>query len=260
LIKRLLTLIFFASSGLISTSIKANTTTAQKEIIHIGITANRKPFVYLDEQQQAKGMLVEIINSICTEIDANCIYTVNNFPSLLEKLQNSGLQALLVIDQVVIPDIDYLKLSAPLCKMKPLFVQPASDKSHNAIPKDYEKKILGVLEGSIMHLDLLDNYSESSQIRPYMLLESGVFDLAHGRIDALYVAESFYHARVKTTRLIDQKTGRELHAFEVGKNELPKTSIRLAIHESANPLLEKVNAAIKKVDLEQNCLDVLMSK
>lgn len=229
-----------------------------QDIINIGVTANRKPFIYLNEDQSTEGILVQAIESICTEINARCLYTAKEFPNLLYDLQNSSIQLLLVIDDVVLPEIDQLILSEPLCRMQPSFIQASNNESVTLQPEDYKTKTIGVRYGSIMHLDLLDNYSEFASLRPYGLLESGVFDLVSGRIDALYTEASFYHSRVKTAKLISNVTNEKLHGFNVEDIKLPPTHMRLAADTSNTDLIKRINAAIKAAKLDQSCLELLM--
>ncbi|PWQ97167.1 transporter substrate-binding domain-containing protein [Leucothrix arctica] len=231
-----------------------------QDIINIGVTANRKPFIYLNEDQSTEGILIQAIESICTEIDARCLYTAKEFPNLLYDLQNSSIQLLLVIDDIVLPEIDQLTLSEPLCHMQPLFIQASDSETVKPKPEDYKKKMIGVRYGSMMHLDLLDNYSEFASLRPYGLLESGVFDLVNGRIDALYTEASFYHSRVKTAKLISNVTNEKLQGFNVEDIKLPQTHMRLAADTSNADLIKRINAAIKAAKLDQSCLELLMGR
>lgn len=231
-----------------------------QDIINIGVTTNRKPFIYLNEGQSTKGMLVQVIESICTEINARCLYTAKEFPNLLYDLQNSSIQLLLVIDDVVLPEIDQLTVSEPLCRMQPLFIQASNNESVTVKPEDYKTKTIGVRYGSIMHLDLIDNYSEFASLRPYGLLESGVFDLVNGRIDALYTEASFYHSRVKTAKLISNVTKEKLHGFMAEEIKLSKTHMRLAADTSNADLIKRINAAMKATKIDQSCLELLMGR
>lgn len=241
---------------------KASADTETKLSLLIGIPENRAPYIFTNDRHQLDGILVRPLRALCKHINYDCVFISGSFHPNLEKLQTGGLQVLLLLDDAVLPEVDQVSLSKPLCKINPVFIQVnTSGSDAKQQPSAFEGKRLGVLSGSTLHLDLVDNYYEFASIHPYDLLESAAFDLAFGRIDSLYTSEAFYLDRVEAKSLMSeippsQKLGvtfmQEPANFPMG--------MRLAIPDNETPLLEKFNNAISEKQMGQDCADLIQRK
>ena len=243
-------------------AIGAVDSTAMKPLLLIGITENRGPFVYVNNQQVADGILIQTLNTLCQQIEYNCVYEPGEFYPLLEELQIGGVQALMVIDDAILPEVDEVLLSKPLCQMKPVFVQLEDGKKQSTKERQYfEGKKLGVLSGSMMHLNLMDNYSEFASIHPYQLLESGAFDLVFGRIDSLYTTEAFYEDKIKGQNLVSPfYPQKKFEAITLKTPEDFPTSMRLALPGTETTLLTKFDEAITQQQMGKPCASLLAAK
>lgn len=224
--------------------LSAQSAWADNTELYIGIEKNRHPYTYLDTQLQAQGLLVDSIRSLCDHAKMTCHFVADDFDTLLEDVQLLQLNALMVIDSFIDPDIDQLGLTSPLCQLESVVLQQASAKPRKEIA-DFRSTTIGVREGSLLHLYLLDEYSSVARLRPYSLLENGVFDLYTGRIDALFMDEAFYHDRVLATILNSQSGGARLIKLPVTSPELPAISMRLAVRNRDTDLLQTLEKAIK---------------
>jgi ABC-type amino acid transport substrate-binding protein len=225
-----------------------------KLTLFVGIPQNRAPFVYTNEIQVVDGVLIKLTKTLCNQLNYDCIFMPGSFYPTLEKLQGGALQALIVLDDVILPEVDEVRLSDPLCKVNPVFIQMEEGNSEKKQPSDFEGKKLGFLSNTTMHLDLLDNYSEFASLHPYELLESAAFDLAFGRIDSLYVSEAFYLERIAEKNLMPQLFPDK--KFEVAYMKEPTdfpTSMRLAIPASDTTLLNRFNKAITEQKMGAGC-------
>lgn len=206
-----------------ATEKKAAKKIEQKQL-YIGIESRRMPYSDVNDAQKAQGILVDATKQVCKKMNANCRFINDNFSSLLQQLATRQLHAVINIDTVVLPKIDKLKLSPPLCRITPVFIQHQS--SQKKTSTDFKNTTIGVLEGSSLHFYLLDHYSRFARLRAYPVLENGVFDLVSGRIDALYADNAFFQYRVASTSLARDMTPPTLvaHPIEDAKQEKPEKS------------------------------------
>lgn len=219
----------------------------EKTQLYIGIEKHRKPYSSLNDQQQPQGILINAILPLCESIKAQCDFISGSFEQLLQDLQTLRLDALVVIDTVVLPDIDKIKLSSPLCQLTPVFIQ-----KQNAPPRtqaeDVEHKTLGVLQGSLFHLYLLDEYGQRVRLRTYAVLEHGVFDLISGRIDALFAEQAFFKERILGTPLGRSKrdaTPLVALTMQMQDQQFPSAGMRLAVSEQNNKLFEAFEQVLR---------------
>ncbi|MEB4591305.1 transporter substrate-binding domain-containing protein [Candidatus Thiothrix sp. Deng01] len=211
--------------------------------LFIGIEKNRAPYTYLDKQQQATGILITAVNAVCKKIKATCEFAANDFDTLLQNVQTQQLHGLVVIDALVLPDTDHIKLSPPLCKITPVFIQ-AEASQHRSKQEDFAHTTIGVQESSLLYLYLLDDYSSIARLKPYPLLESGVFDLVYGRIDAIFTDAAYFRARVENTPFGHADADLRLVETPADGVELPPTTMRLAVREQDTELLSQLEKAI----------------
>lgn len=234
-------------------------TTESTLTLFVGIPQNRAPFVYSNRIQAIDGVLIKLLRTLCNHINYDCIFMPGDFYPTLEKLQNGAVQALIVLDDAILPEVDQVSLSDPLCKVNPVFIQVNEEgNNEKKLPSDFEGKKLGFLSNSTMHLDLLDNYSEFASLHPYELLESAAFDLAFGRIDSLYVSEAFYLDRIDAKNLAPQLfPGKKFEAVYMKEPTDFTTGMRLAIPKNDTSLLERFNKAIAGKKMGKRCADLV---
>ncbi|OQX03151.1 MAG: hypothetical protein BWK73_40495 [Thiothrix lacustris] len=173
---------------------------AEKSPLYIGIPSSRQPYAYLDAQKQAEGILVDAIRAACQQMQTNCEFATGSPDQLLQDLQTLKLNALLVVDAFIAPEVDKLQLTQPICKPQPVFIQRANAPTRSK-PEDFRGTTLGVAEGSIFHIYLLDEYSNQARLKTYPFMDNAVFDLVFGRLDALFAEEALIQARIMDTPL-----------------------------------------------------------
>ncbi|CAA6828340.1 MAG: L-arginine-binding protein [uncultured Thiotrichaceae bacterium] len=230
---------------------------AQKKL-YFGIENNRIPYSNLDDKQQPYGALIDATRHICKNIKAECEFVPGDFDQLMQDVQTYKLQGLIVIDTFLLPETDRLKLTPALCKIQPVFIQKRQGK-HRSQKEDFKNTTIGVLEGSLLHFYLLDEYSNHSRIKSYPLLESGVFDLFSGRITALFTDQAFFTERVKKTLFGNEEKEFSMIAMKTTKITLPDTSMRLALREQDNELYEELTKVIQAQGKTPACIDLLTS-
>ncbi len=222
--------------------------------LYIGIEKRRIPYTYLDDQHLADGLLVNMASKMCEAIDAQCRFIAGTFDNLLQDLQTSKLDGLLIIDDVILPDIDGIKLTSPLCDLQPVFIQQKVDVARKR-RRDFAKTTIGVLEASLFHLYLLDEYSSFARIKSYPLLEGAVFDLKAGRIDAIFTDLAFFNERILNNPLGRGNQASTMITLSVETPGFPDTGMTLAINEQQLELFSVVEKELQNQGSVTVCSD-----
>lgn len=229
-----------------------------KESLYFGIMDNHRPHVYLDAAEQPSGSLIKTIKTLCDGFDADCNFSAGSFFNHLEELQSGQLNALLITDSVLLPNIDEIIFTPPLCKISPAFIYKVKQgKPAFKSIDDIKNVTIGVHIDSSFHLYLLDEYYSHSRIKPYSLIESGVFDLANDRIDALLAEQAFFDAQVATTTLISKKKNYYLDTLSAEKIKLPFKTMSLALRAKDTALHETLSKAINSLGPTINCVELV---
>jgi len=242
----------------LGTTVHAQETVIEKQQLYIGITESRTPYTNLDNENQPQGVLVEIVNTLCREIDAHCKYMLGEPDQLLRDLEGYKLHALVTLDSHEAKQNKQVQLTTPLCHIRSVFIQ----RQNNAYEKlqDIEGTTLGVKNNTSLHLYLTESYEKSAKVRPYPTLESGVFDLVSGRIDALFADKAFFKARVAHTSLTNKISPERLIAREISSDAIPKTNMAFVVREQDKELLSTLEKAIQDQGKTRHCDCLLNTK
>ncbi len=225
--------------------------------VQIGVPASRYPYSYQDKDSSNIGVLIDRVAILCQQSRLKCNFISGNFHENLDRLHHFKIDAILLIDSVILPDVDQIKLTTPLCKHNPIFVKKVRLSLQKVITnEDLKNSIIGVTKDSLFHLYALDNYYSFASIRPYETLESGIFDIFSNRIDVLFTEETFYNARIGTTSLGHKHSRLWLKKLQSDAVELPGTLMALAMRND-DALLDKINSAINSQGVNSPCTDLL---
>jgi ABC-type amino acid transport substrate-binding protein len=232
-------LVLFSSLLLVFPAVQsANGSEARK--LYFGIEGKRLPYTELVKGIEANGMLVDALREICEEIDAECHFVGGKPDQLLQDLQHYQLDALLVVDAVLLPDIDKLRFTSPLCRIEPVFLQT---QPYPSIEAFIRSAVIGVQQDSLLHLYLLDEYAGNARLRAYPLLENGLFDLAFGRIDALFVDKAFLHAHIAQI----EKNIPMLNVVTLDKSALAAGAMSVAIGQHNKALFNEFEQTVQNL-------------
>jgi|GEM_PF-2262426 ABC-type amino acid transport substrate-binding protein len=233
-------------------------------ILYIGIEKKRIPYTYFDDNQRARGILVAAIDAACQASGLNCKFIGGGFNDNLQALRNIKLNAVVVLDQSLPPDVDtlnlthppditFLKITESLCQIVPTFIQKKSTPVRST-PEDFKNTIIGVQEGSVFHKYLVETNSNQAQLKPYPLLESAIMDLVFDRVDAVLGDAATLNSRVFDSNL-DEYAGLIATAFEIP--DLPATSMSLALRERDKDRYQQLIAALKAANNNRTCDQLL---
>ena len=233
---------------------------AQKKIpFSIGVEIKKIPYSYLNKEGEISGILIDQIRSHCKTLNLECSFVKNTMENLLYQLKISEIQAVLVQDFFVIPKVDKIVLSSPLCKINPIFIQKKSDPLKSTI-EAFKGTTIGVKKASILHLYLLDHYNSFVNIKTYIQLESGIFDLVSKRIDVLFSGEAFFKSRVLNMLFNSDNNPHQLTTLNMeklldSKNDFNKI-MSLAFKEGDIKYIDKFKLFLSQSKLKP-CIDLL---
>lgn len=257
-------LLVFGLSGCPAAAAEAGKSLPGHASLRIGIEKNRQPYTYIDDKKQAQGLLVTAISLACRHLQLNCQFVGGLFNDLVQGVHGMKLNAVVVIDPALPPEvdalelihppaIDHLKLTDPLCRITPAFLQKKSAPARTQ-PETLKGTILGVQTGSVFHSYLASTYGHVARLKPYPLLESAVLDLVFDRVDAVLADEAFLKARVFDSALAEYA---DLTALSIDKISLPTTTMALAVRERDTDLLKQLNDALTATGKTRRCFELL---
>lgn len=234
-------------------------TSAQgEEFLYFGIPGNHRPHAYLNNEEKPSGTLINTIQMLCKNLDKECNFSAGVLFNHLEALQSEQINALLVTDSVLIPAIDEIIFTPPLCNILPIFIyRVKNDRPEFKSIDEIRNATIGVHVDSSFHLYLLDEYYSHSRIKPYSLIESGVFDLVSNRIDALLTEQSFFESRVAVTTLVSKKKKTHLEMIVAEEIKLPFKTMSLALRAKDIELHETLTKAINALGPTKSCVDLV---
>jgi len=228
----------------------------ENQVVYIGVEKSRAPYSSYDEKQQAHGILITRINALCKSIKIRCEFVEENFDQLLYDVKNFRLRSIVTIDRLILPEIDKVKLTPPLCQFRPILIE---SKNRTKTDKNNLKvSTVGVLKGSLLYYYFLDEYRESGiELRPYSLLENAIFDLANQRIDKLLASQVFFIERLKNTPLGKNYVASSLDIPSTDATELTNASMSLAFREKDRELQELFTKHIRENSPSSDCSSLL---
>ena len=256
-LKNYLLIISLFILGLFSQLVLAvsNNVDGNKAIFYIGVEDKRIPYSYLGEDKKPMGILIDQVKTLCHHLDTKCHFVTGEMEHLLSKLRARELNFILIQDFFILPKIDKIILTPPICNIKPVFLQKKLAKL-KVKAKDFKGKIIGVQRASLLHLYLLENYNSFATLKPYIQLESAVFDLISGRIDALFADEAFIKKRVLTTSFGESGNPLALISLNIETVKITKPTMRLAFREDDKKIMQQIKNILDQSKIE-SCSNLL---
>lgn len=207
--------------------------------LYIGLAQNDKPYTAVNSKHETSGILVNFMDSLCGRLAYKCEYGHTKYADQLDALKTGKTDALIISSQVVMPEIDPVLLTPPICKTNPVFIQKSSAGTHYKQAKDLARQRIAVKENSSFHLYLIENYADSVYIKPYPIMESAIFDLFTDRVDSIFVDEAFYQDRVYNTSLGDIQSDTQLIAAKVDGLSIPLHNMVIAFSKKRKSLYDQ---------------------
>lgn len=220
----------------------------ENEITFIGVPEREGPYIYIDDGI-LKGFAKNFLDNLCDSLSFDCELIPDKFDENLIKLRQNKIDLFLTINSPILPEEDRVMLSEPLCQSKTILIKKLNnnEKPTTDDDKKIKGKTIGVKKGSFLHLALLENFYNFVTIRPYELLESGIFDLYFNRIDMLLTEETYYEEKISNSFKSNKNHSEMFTKFEVAELSAPDM-LRLVTTITNNDLYEKIEAAIQKME------------
>ena len=228
----------------------SNEDNENKVVSYIGVEDKKIPYSYLGENKELKGILIDQVKTLCNHLNMRCHFVTGEIDSLLSKLKTRELKFVLIQDSFILPKIDQVILTPSICQIKPIFLQKKTAELKVKAKKDFKGKIIGVQRASLLHLYLLENYNSFATLRPYIQLESAVFDLISGRIDMLFVDEAFVKNRVLTTSFGKNGNPLELIILNIDTVKITRPTMTLALRENDKQIMQQIKNILNQSKIE----------
>ncbi|MGB1012059.1 MAG: substrate-binding periplasmic protein [Thiolinea sp.] len=238
------------------------------QTIYMGVPGNRYPYSYIDNENNLHGVLLDKTVEICKKAGFKCNFTYGNFHDNLKKLHDFKIDAALIVDSVVLPDYDEVRLTNPLCKHNAIFIKKANSRSEKEITDlDLQNALIGVPYGSLFHLYALEHFYSFSSVKPYETLEAGIFDVFSERIDVLFTEEAIFDSRIAST-FLSSGHKHNTHWLEKLHNqsvELSGKLMTIAVRNTSDrddddQLMAKLSAAVTEKDSASPCTNLIKTK
>lgn len=219
--------------------------------ISIGIEKNRLPYTDINDNNNLQGIIAKRLHDVCQTINQPCEFIVKNWDNLLNDLQLRRLDTIVVADNIIIPDIDQVSLSIPICTMHPIFLIRTTTDQPKSI-NDFQATTIGVRKGSTFHFHLLHEYSHLAKIKAYTLIENAIFDLVFGRVDSVLMEQAFYESRIKKTSLGNKNNQVSLTHFPLDEisqlsDEYKNINITLATKKGNEKVINDLESILKEI-------------
>ena len=236
-----------------------------KELFSFGMEINHMPYTGLDNDTKAVGLLITSISKLCKKIQIKCEFVSDNFIKMLRDIHLDKLDALVIVDQLILPKTDKLQLTIPLCKIEPVFIH-SSGVSKSIKVEDLAGTTIGVKEGSRLHFYLIEKYTPDVIIKPYSLQQSGLFDLLTQRIDRLATYKALASANLAKMSFakesyistsLSTKDNSNKESNRLNEERFLSTQMTLALRDDDRQLYEKLTQAIQARGQMPYCSDLL---
>lgn len=166
----------------------------------IGFEQNRKPFSYMDDYGNVKGIIVNEIKQLCENSQhpkISCSFLINDLPKLLDKLERFELDAVVKLGGSDLSP--KLISSSAICRSKSVVIHSENYKDSKKI---FSKKIALQQQSYLKQVSTNQN---DENLQAYSLLEAAVFDLVFDRVDAILASQAFFIARVENLKTPNSK-------------------------------------------------------
>lgn len=231
----------------------AEQTDTSNNTIYIGIERNRLPFSHINDRNKLQGIIAKRLRDICNTINQPCEFIAKSWDHLLKDLQLHQLDTIVVADNIIIPDVDQVSLSIPICTMYPVFLIRTTAEQPKSID-DFQATTIGVRKGSTFHFHLLHEYSHLAKIKAYTLIENAIFDIAFDRLDSILIEQAFYESRIKKTPLGNKDNVVSLTHFPLDNisqlsDKYKNINITLATKKGNEKVINDLESILKEVSI-----------
>lgn len=218
------------------TLILAQTTLAEKTL-HIGIQHRNLPYMNYDGTEPAEGILVDATRALCRDMQVDCVFYASDLEERLDALKHRHLDAVILSDQFISDEqARGLSFYPAFCTVKPVFIHADPARKQTLM---YQS--VGVPENSYLEFHLQNHFPLNIRIVPYALMENGMFDLLHRKIDVLLASTTFFASRAKALFAKDGTFILPSVATPAADYNQPERAMSLAVRKNHQTLKQKLS-------------------
>lgn len=243
----ILSLFFLASCGDDTPDTGRGADAASDDVLVVGSSTSGPPFTYMDENEQMKGIMVDIANKIGDRLDKEVVIEGMSFDALIQSLKGDKIDAIsagMAITEEREKEISFT--DEVFGFGEGLIVH--EDNNDIQTYEDLKGKNVGVQKGTIYH-EMLEESGLPENITVYQSAGDMLQELSNGRLDAavadgpilIYLKENNPNFAVKFIDSYDSQM---------------VTGVGLGVTKDNEELLNELNGAIEELKEDGTLQDI----
>lgn len=215
---------------------------AQANPLVFATEANYAPFVYQDEQGQATGFDIELIQALCQQMQANCKIQQRPWDNLIGDLKRGQVQGIIGAFSITEERKKQIIFSDPIYMNQTSFILPQKSLPVT-LDKLLKEKQVGVQDNTIYDHYLTKAGAKKIRFNRYGNIEEALYDLTTGRIEAALGDREVFKLWLKQ-KIQDQRLQYQLLDIAL---DLDEQGYAIGIQKNNPELQLALNKALKQV-------------
>ncbi|MBH0237033.1 ABC transporter substrate-binding protein [Methylobrevis albus] len=151
--------------------------------IRIGTEGAYPPFNFLDASGELKGFDVDIAKALCTAMQAECEFVVQDWDGMIPALQAGKFDAIIASMSITEERLKQVDFTSKYYNTPPAIAVPKDSTLAGVTPEELGSLQLGA-QSSTTHSNYAEEKFPDAALKLYPTAEEYKLDLASGRIDA----------------------------------------------------------------------------
>jgi arginine transport system substrate-binding protein len=165
---------------LTSLSVKANS-----DVLRVATEASYPPFETLDNNQQLQGFDIDLVRSLCVDMERSCVFSNQSFDSLIPSLQFGRFDLVISALDITPERLQRVAFSKPYLENSAVFIAKGALFDSQL---QLHHKVIAVQNGTSQQDYLIDKFVHYGTIVvPYESYQGALDDLLKGKNDAVFI-------------------------------------------------------------------------
>ncbi len=157
---------------------------AQQQKLHIAIEGANPPFSTITANGTLEGFDVDIAKALCARMQADCIYTAQDWDGIIPALLSKKHDAIVASMSVTEDRKKVIAFTKPYYRSPSVFLVRKGTVMTSFAPADMIGKSIGV-QTATNHAQFLEDKYPRSRLRLYNTIADAYRDLSAGRVDSV---------------------------------------------------------------------------
>ena len=155
--------------------------------IRIGTEGAYRPFNYIDSDKQLKGFEIDLARAICERMEVKCEFVAQDWEGLIPALLAGKYDVIFASLSITDERRKAIEFSTKYYASPSLFVAPKESGDLGTTPEAMKGKTIGAQAATVSARYLETLYAPAGvEVKLYVTLDEANFDLASGRVDAVF--------------------------------------------------------------------------